>query len=297
MSGSTPRRNVVLVADDFAISGGVSLGIETLSRRRRISATSAIVSLPRWRRDAPRLAALRGDIAIGLHINLTLGAPLGPMPALAPKGLLPPIATMIRLAVARRIDAAEMRSEISRQIAAFIDATGYPPDMIDGHQHVHTLPIVRDGLIEALRSAFGASDQKPLVRIPSTGAPALARRAATAKAGLISLLGQGAGPPLRAAGFPVNESFGGISRFAAEESAIERDFASGGIAERGLAIVMCHPGVPSHELAELDTLVERRAAELAFLGRDNPLTARLWHPSRAASGPPIDWRRDRMVMS
>lgn len=297
MTATGPRRNIVLVADDFAISAGVSLGIETLARSRRISATSAIVTLPRWRQDARRLAELRDHVAIGLHINLTLGTPLGRMPTLAPRGLLPSIATVTKLAVARRIDPSEIGAEVSRQIEAFTDATGYPPDIIDGHQHAHALPVVRDGMIAALQRAFSGSARKPLVRVPSRGAQRLPRGGALFKAGIISVLSQGAASPLRSAGFPINESFAGVSRFATDELAIASDFAVDDLAQHGLAILMCHPGVPTRELAEIDTLVERRAAELAFLGHDNALTPRLWHPTRAPDGPEIDWRHERRVMS
>ncbi|MFN3869485.1 MAG: ChbG/HpnK family deacetylase [Hyphomicrobiaceae bacterium] len=297
MTATSPGRNVVLVADDFAISAGVSLGIETLARHKRISATSAIVTLPRWRRDARRLAELRGHVAIGLHINLTLQSPIGIMPTLAPRGLLPSIATLTKLAIARRINATEISAEISRQLEAFVDATGHAPDIIDGHQHAHALPVVRDALIDSLQRAFGSVQRKPLVRVPAHGAQRLVRRSAVMKAGLISVLSKGAAAPLRSAGFPINESFAGVSRFATDERAIAGDFAADGLARHGLAIVMCHPGVPTRELAEIDTLLERRAAELAFLGHDNALTSRLWHPARAADGPQIDWRHERMVMS
>lgn len=45
-SGEEPPANILLVADDFAISEGVTEGIEQLARAHRISATSAIVTLP-----------------------------------------------------------------------------------------------------------------------------------------------------------------------------------------------------------------------------------------------------------
>ncbi len=68
-------------------------------------------------------------------------------------------------------------------------------------------------------------------------------------------------------------------------------------AASGFHLVMCHPGVPSRELAALDPITERRSLELAFLGRDNPITPRLWLPTRSADGPVIDWRQERERMS
>ena len=86
---------IILTADDYAMTDGVSRAIEDLARARRLSATSAMVTMPGWREAAPRIAALRGEIAIGLHLNLTVGAPLGPMPKLAPDGIFPSLKSLL----------------------------------------------------------------------------------------------------------------------------------------------------------------------------------------------------------
>ncbi|HET6375818.1 MAG TPA: ChbG/HpnK family deacetylase, partial [Methylocella sp.] len=78
-----------LCADDFAITPGVSRGILEALAEKRLSAASALVTSPFWPESA---AALRGHAAeadIGLHLNLTHGTPLGPMPAFAPAGRFP----------------------------------------------------------------------------------------------------------------------------------------------------------------------------------------------------------------
>ena len=173
VSRSQPElaRNIVLVADDYAMSAGISLGIESLARNGRISAASAIVTLPRWREDAPRLATLRDRIAIGLHINLTLGAPLTRMATIAPDGKFPEIAKLMRLPLLSRHDRAhaetEMALEIARQLAEFEDATGFAPDFLDGHQHVHALPVVRRAFFSALSRHYAEFGRRPLIRIPS----------------------------------------------------------------------------------------------------------------------------------
>ena len=69
----------ILCADDFAMSRGISDGILALAEAGRLSATSAMVNQPRWAEDAPRAVALRDRFALGLHLNLTFGAPLGAM--------------------------------------------------------------------------------------------------------------------------------------------------------------------------------------------------------------------------
>lgn len=291
-------RDIVLVADDFGIAEGVTQGIARLARARRISGTSALVTLPRWRRDGALLADLSQHIAIGLHVNLTLGAPLGVMPSLAPSGTLPALGALVRRALLGRIDRAEVEAEIGRQVEGFRDGCGRLPDFIDGHQHVHALPGVRDALIAALQHCYGAKEMRPLVRVPSDGLPALLRRpGARGKAMTLALLAAGFARALSTAGFPANASFAGVTTFADDENDVRHDIAAAARASRGgLHLVMCHPGVPDAELAGLDPITTRRAAELAVLGADNVLTRRLLHPRRTSPGDAIDWRQMGAVM-
>lgn len=283
MTGARP----ILTADDFALSEGVSAGIEALARARRISAAGAMVTMPRWPEHAPRLAALRGDIAIGLHLNLTLGAPLGAMPSLAPDGRLPAIATLVSRALARRLDRAEIAAEITRQFGQFAAATGYPPDFIDGHQHVHALPVVRDALIDAL--ATGPAAVRPLVRNPADTARRISSRGLyPAKSLMLAGLARGFGRLLARHGWPTNDSFSGVSAFE-RASPYAAELARALRAPGRRHLVMCHPGIPDAELAALDPVVERRRDELDALSAFAGLPDLIWHPARAPDGPLIDW--------
>src|SRR5262249_759423 len=76
--------NVILCADDFGMAPGISEAILSLAEGRRLSATSALVTGPLWPRYGPMIARLRNRVAVGLHINLSFGRPLGAMPRLAP---------------------------------------------------------------------------------------------------------------------------------------------------------------------------------------------------------------------
>ncbi len=285
-------RDILLVADDFAISAGVTDGISTLAAAGRISATSAIVTLDRWSTDAPRLADLRPDIAIGLHVNLTLGAPLGDMPKLAPQGILPPLPHLINRALTGRIDADEVAREITRQLVRYEQMTGHAPDLIDGHQHVHALPGVRHALVTALTRHFAGRRMKPLIRIPRPRLQGAATATGTgAKALLLAALSVGFEKAVRDADFPANTTFAGVTRFADTDDDVRHDLAAAAKVEGGLHLVMCHPGVPSAELAERDPITTRRAVELALLAQDNVLTPRLIHPRRGKMSTTIDWRQ------
>ena len=160
-------RTVVLCADDFGMTPGVSRAILALARAGRLSATSAMTTLPFLARFAPALG--ESGIAVGLHLNLTAGPPLGPMPRLAPGGALPPLGRLMRAALAGRLPEAEAADEIARQLAAFEAAFGRPPDFVDGHQHVHVLPGVRSALLAAL-ARLGATP-RPSDRDAGVGVP------------------------------------------------------------------------------------------------------------------------------
>lgn len=285
-------RDILLIADDFAISEGVSAGIAQLARAHRISGTSALVTLQRWPSDAVKLAALRGDIAIGLHVNLTLGAPLGPMPVLAPQGELPKLQALVARALARAIDPREVEAEISRQLDRFSEFTGHTPDFIDGHQHVHVLPVIRDALIAAIQRHDSARPFKPLVRVPGDRFGAIAARGQSwAKAFVLSSLAAGFAKALRRAGLPCNGSFAGVTGFGDSEADVMRDLTAATLRTGRLHLVMCHPGVPTNELAALDPVTTRRAAELAVLSRDNVLSDRLCRLERTGDDGAIDWVR------
>lgn len=278
---------VILTADDYALTEGVSRGIRELAAARRISATSAMTNMRHWRSEAPALAPLRDRLAIGLHFNLTLGAPLGPMPRLARTGALPPLGTVVGAAIKGALDAGEVREELARQLDAFEAVLGHPPDHLDGHQHVHALPVIREVVAETIARRYPM--RPPLVRDPGDRvARIVARRTAVGKALVLAWLSRGLAAELARRQLPANDSFAGVSDFRPEATA--RDFERALGAAGSVHLVMCHPGYPDAELAGLDPVTDRRREELRLLASDGGIGAPIWLADRAADGPAIDWR-------
>jgi hypothetical protein len=273
---------ILLCADDFALTEGVTCGIEELAAAGRLSATSALVTRPRGRQAQERVARLSSMIAVGLHLNFTLGTPLGPM-RLAPAGRFPPIGNLIGRALRGDVASDDIAAETTRQIEAFAAVAGRLPDFVDGHQHAHALPRVRGGVLKALHAAYGTTPV--LVRDPADRADRIVRRgAAVAKSLTIAALSKGFGKAVHRAGFVTNDSFSGISPFdrnVAFATELARFFAEPG--QRHL--VMCHPGHPDEELRALDPVVERRADELAALAADETLPSRIWRPAHIGDRP------------
>jgi predicted glycoside hydrolase/deacetylase ChbG (UPF0249 family) len=255
-------RKIVLCADDYAMNEGVSRGILALAEMGRISATSAMTNAPAWPVLAGRLAPLAGRTGIGLHLTLTWGAPLGAMPHFAPTGRMPRLGAVIGAALRRRLRLDEIAAEIGRQLDAFRDATGREPDFVDGHQHVHALPGIRQALLAVLAERGLAG--RIWLRDPADRLSGIAaRRPAAAKALLVAALSRGFGAQARAAGFRTNEGFSGFSPFDPARDP-DRDFAAYLTATGRAHLVMCHPGEDTNA-AGLDGVVEARRRELDYL--------------------------------
>jgi chitin disaccharide deacetylase len=278
---------IILCADDYAMTEGISRAIGELAAARRLSATSVMTTSAHWPRMAPRLLVHRGHLSIGLHVNLTLGQPLGPMPRLAPQGTLPPLSSLTLWALGGVLDAAEIRAEVGRQLDRFEAALGFPPDHIDGHQHVHVLPGVRRAVLAEVVRRYKA--HPPLLRDPSDRVKSiLSRRASAAKALTVAALAIGFARSAHKRGLPTNDSFAGFSRFD-ERQPYAPELEQGLSAGRQRHLVMCHPGHADPELASLDRVVNRRRMEYDALMANPALMARIWRPSRPGDGAPLEW--------
>jgi len=287
-SEAAPRGGIIILcADDYAMTQGVSRAIGELAAARRLSATSVLVTSPHWPAVAPRLLAHRGHLSIGLHLNLTWGAPLGKMPRLAPDGRFPPFATLLARALTGLIDAAEVAAEIARQLDALEAGLHTAPDHIDGHQHVHVLPVVRRALLEEVARRY--QRRAPLLRDPSDSLEGiLERRLAVGKALVVKTLALGFADAAHARGLRTNQSFAGFSDFDVR-SPFQRELRLALTTRSSRHMVMCHPGHPDAELTAVDPVVERRAQEYTTLMSDLNLPERIWRPARSAAGPPLDW--------
>ena len=219
-----------------------------------------------WAKAAPRLEALNECCDVGLHLTLTDQPPLGPMPTLAPNGVLPSLGRLFAAAFSgramRKHVASEVIGEVARQWDAFTQARGRVPDFIDGHQHVHLLPGIREAVLDRVMSC--QESERPWLRVCwEPPARILARRISAGKALLLAALSM----PLRRATaawrLRTNNSFRGVHGFAAnaDYAAMFPKFLDGR-AERPL--IMCHPGLIDDRLRAVDAVVEPRQDEYAY---------------------------------
>ena len=266
MSRFQPRpTRFALVADDFALAAGVSQAILDLLAQGRLSGTGVMANRPHWRGLAAALRDAAGPADVGLHLNLTLGDPLGGRSPLRGGGeSLPRFGELARAAFTGGLDGAALGDEVTRQVAAFADAYGELPAFIDGHQHVHVLPGVRAAVLQAVGRFWREAD-RPWLRDPfDTPGHILVRGAAVGKALVIAALAAGWRRQAAGAGCPTNRGFSGVSAFdpAGDFTA---DLARFLVAPGAAHLVMCHPGHVDDELAMLDPVVATRPLEYAVL--------------------------------
>lgn len=266
-AAATPKpaasRKIWLCADDYGIAPGVNTAIRDLVMRGRLNATSAMMVAPSLTRsEAATLDALnagRRRVAIGLHLTLT--APFRPLTkSFAPlaAGAFLPIGAMMRLAVLRRLDRAAVATEAKAQLAAFAVSFGRPPDFVDGHQHVHVLPQVRDAVLAAVKEAA------PNAWMRQCGSITAASPLSDPKAMVLNWFSRGFVRRAHVAGVKVNPAFAGTYTFRpdADFAALFPRFLDGLPAD---SVVMCHPGIVDAELERLDPLTSLRQREYDYL--------------------------------
>jgi predicted glycoside hydrolase/deacetylase ChbG (UPF0249 family) len=255
-------RQIWLCADDYGISRSVNAAIRELILRGRLNATSVMTAAPHFDAgEAEALDDLNSGIkraALGLHVTLT--APFKPLSeGYAPlrHGHFLPLQKMLRAAVTRRLNPERLTIEVATQVQAFVMAFGRPPDFIDGHQHVHLFPQVRDAVLKV------AAQAAPEAWVRQCGRPRSARRLKDRKELLLDVLSVGFRRKARQLGVVTNPAFAGAYDFAGKTgyaSLFPRFLA--GLPDGGL--IMCHPGLVDAELKRLDPLTHQREREYAY---------------------------------
>lgn len=144
---------LVINADDLGYSEERDLGIfQCFLHGRSISSASVLAN--GTTAAAALTHAVQIRLPVGLHFNITEGKPLSSpqtLPTLTKNGLF-----LGRLPFMDQIDnckisAHEIEEELTEQIKWFENVVGHLPDHVDGHQHVHVMPGVRDVFAEVMQ--------------------------------------------------------------------------------------------------------------------------------------------------
>ncbi|MEO8544122.1 MAG: ChbG/HpnK family deacetylase [Burkholderiaceae bacterium] len=251
-------RTLNLCTDDFGLSPGIAQGIAQLAQAGRISAVSCITNVSGWSRDALLLPAFPRTVGMGLHLNLTEGVPLSTQLA----RVWPRLPSLPRLLVQTHLRLAPrqaLQREIAAQWHAFVAATGRAPDFVDGHQHVHHLPVVRDALMAVL-------DTLPVRPAVRSTARVLGRAHAFKRWLIAATGGRALGRQLVRRALPHNGALLGVYDFHNTDYRALMQSWLGDLPPQG-GLVFCHPGALSG-LDAHDAIAAARGRELAYLSSD-----------------------------
>lgn len=209
-------KGISICADDYGLHPEVDRAIVDLATRKRLGATSVLVDAQGL---SERAAWLDGvDIDVGLHLNLT--QMVGDLDA---SDVQASLARLILDCYLGKISRQWVQSSLRRQLDRFESLFGRMPDYVDGHQHVHQLPIVREVLLQELSERFprvsgesvGRSRSRPWIR-STCASPGLLQTGLRQwlKAMVIQALGaKSLEQSARVAGFSMNAGFAGIYDF------------------------------------------------------------------------------------
>jgi len=147
----TPRKQLVVNADDFGFTPDVNSGIVEAHRRGILTATTLMANGAAFE-DAVRLARETPALDIGCHLVLIGGR------SLVTKNALP--ATVPQLLAALALRRIRVYDELAAQVRRLLYA-GLRPTHLDTHKHTHLAPAVLDA-VACLSEEFGV----PWVRRP-----------------------------------------------------------------------------------------------------------------------------------
>ena len=209
-----------------------------------------MVNYPEFARDGLALRAFIGRADLGLHFSLTDSRPL-PTVALEYHLRPPPLPAVIGI--------------LEQQLEKFVDTMGVPPDHIDGHRHVHVLPVARDAVIHVAKR-IGAYVRATIEPIDA----AMWRRPGRFESFYLARASRQLKKLALESGIATNRGFRGVRTFREKDryDALFRKMIGG--AGEG-CLIMCHPGHIDGLLARRDQLIGPREDEWAyFSGPDFP---------------------------
>ncbi|HEU4990620.1 MAG TPA: ChbG/HpnK family deacetylase [Gemmatimonadaceae bacterium] len=246
------RPRLIINADDFAFTPGVTAGILDAHAAGTVTSTSMMVGCPGWE-DGVRRARATPRLDVGLHFNLLVGRPFTNAASLrGPAGEFLTLAALVRRALLGRVRAREVEAECEAQLAALRDA-GVAVSHIDSHRHVHALPGIASA-VARVADAHALALRHPLEWSPHRAALAPSRMRG-ALVGAAWHVASRAAPATRAPDHFVGPLLQGDRGFAARLLNL-LDRLPPGVTE-----LMVHPGRVDRVLETVDSYTWQRERE------------------------------------
>lgn len=252
----TADRRLIINADDFGLTPGVTAGILEAHATGTVTSTSMMVHCPGWG-DGVAHARTTPSLGIGLHFNLLVGAPLTRSASICGSdGKFLSLAALTRRSLLGQLRAADVVSECEAQLRALID-TGIQVTHIDSHRHTHALPVVRRAV-----AMVAAGHRLPLrhpVEARWSIRDDLGRHARSALVAWSWRIASVRAPATRAPDYFVGMALHGDRQFASRLAQLL------GSIPVGTTELVVHPGYVDDALAAVDGYTAPRERELIAL--------------------------------
>ena len=255
------NKQLIVNADDYGITAGVSAGIRHAHLKGIVTSTTTLMGRPNVETELLIAAKECPALGVGVHLNLTSGGTLlspGQVPSLI-KVMDKHDHGLHRIDLLDQINIAEVEAEWRAQIDKFVHITGRAPDHLDSHHHSSYLTPELFNLMLQLAREYHCPIRNPL--------PSLADPRAMFDDLPINLRArteQEVPKLLRAANdVPRPDTF--LHSFYDETATRETLLRIIDSIPEGTAELMTHPGYYDKELADFSVYNEPRARELDLL--------------------------------
>lgn len=220
----------VMCADDYGITPEISAGILELARHKRITATSAMSLSPHWSAWAAPLRDCHAAMDVGLHLDWT-------SPFAVKEGFGKALPLLMALSALRLLSPSTIERAIELQLDLFETHFQAPPDHVDGHQHIHQFPMIRDMLMRILSRRY-SPQERPWIRIAR-----IAKYPVNLKAQVINAMGATALQRLAIEhGFAHSAHLTGVYDFQGDSRLYLQHLRNWLKQMPSNTVLMCHPG-------------------------------------------------------
>jgi predicted glycoside hydrolase/deacetylase ChbG (UPF0249 family) len=255
-------KKLIVNADDFGHTPGVSAGIRQGHLHGIVTSTSAMMNRPLAPAELTVAARTCPNLGIGVHLVLTAGKPVLSAERLSTlvdgQGNflnLPALVDQIN-----QIDLEQVWAEWNAQVEKFTRHYGRNPDHLDSHHHVsYFTPALFERMVK-LAEQLHCGIRKPFGEDPADAANYLPEQLVAAAMHTYAAF---ASQPLP----PTTDVF--ISDFYDEGATLEHLLAILGTMAADPAHetfeLMCHPAKMDHELHGISDYNDKRIVELAIL--------------------------------
>lgn len=243
------KKFIRICADDYGLTQGIDQAVINLFRSQAINCTSCMTEAPQWLNySAPRLQEYMASdttIEVGIHLNLT--------ESFRPLNNKYTLNQVLKNSYFKRWPIKALVSDIQRQCEWFEQGLKQVPQFIDGHQHIHQFPIIRDLVLKIAKTRYANTELWIRNTLPS-------KLTANPKTHVLTLLGgRTLKQQLIKQAIKTNEGFLGVYDFSGNYQTHMKQWLT---QAQENTLIMCHP---SARCDPQDGIGAQRVKEYEFL--------------------------------